>query len=112
MVKDIITSSREVRAVSRIHLHPECRITRLTEAAAVIAHPRGRFGVRFRGEGELEVEPSYYCPEFGARIENRALAFAASGSSVEMGYCIASECEEFEYDLDGGARVDGRSFGW
>ena len=112
MVKDTITSSREVRAVSRMHLHPECRIARLTEGTAVIEHPRGRFGVRFCGEGELAVEPSYYCPEFGVRIDNRALAFAASGSSVEMGYCVASDSEEFEYDLDGGARVDGRSFGW
>jgi hypothetical protein len=80
--------------------------------AAVIEHPQGRFGVRFAGSGTLDVEASTYCPEFGARIDNRALAFSATGSPVETGFCIASDCEQFEYDLAQGARVDGRRFEW
>ena len=112
MVKDAITSSREVRGVSRLHLHPACRIVRLEGKAAVIEHPHGRFGVRFAGAGALDVEASYYCPEFGSRIDNRALAFSAAGSPIETGFCIASDCEQFEYDLTRGARVDGHRFEW
>ncbi|MEE8475621.1 MAG: alginate lyase family protein [Myxococcota bacterium] len=119
MVRDTITSSRRVSGVSRLHLHPDCRIASLEGREAVVEYPGGSFRVGFAGPGELEVEDSYYCPEFGVRIGNRALAFtalavpASSGSCVaETGFCIASEAEEFEYDLASGARVDSRSFGW
>lgn len=119
MVRDTITSSRRVSGVSRVHLHPDCRITGLAGCEAVVEHPRGRFRVRFAGPGELEVEDSYYCPEFGVRIENRALAFTASAAPIrsaslvaKTGFCIASDTEEFEYDLASGAKVDGQSYGW
>ncbi len=85
----------------------------------MVEYPRGSFRVRFAGRGELEVEDSYYCPEFGVRIGNRALAFTSSAVPIQSaalvaktGFCIASDPEEFEYDLASGARVDGRSFGW
>jgi uncharacterized heparinase superfamily protein len=112
MVKDVLTSAREVTAVSRLHLHPDCRIARLSDDAAGIEHPRGHFGIRFAGEGALAVEPSWYCPRFGTRVENRALTFTASGSRVENGFCIASGCDDFAFDLASGARAEGRSFGW
>src|SRR5439155_11644401 len=77
LVRDRVTASRPVKAVSRLHLHPDCEIEQVSGRRARIRHPAGVFGVAFDGEGELAVEPSTYCPEFGSSVEARALAFAA-----------------------------------
>jgi uncharacterized heparinase superfamily protein len=66
------------RAVSRIHLHPDCRIEKLDGLETHVAFPGGRFRILFRGQGDLKREASWYSPEFGVRIENVCLAYEAS----------------------------------
>src|SRR5262249_16878467 len=49
LVRDRVDAGRRVRACSRLHLHPECRVAAPQGAAARIAHPGGAFQVRFAG---------------------------------------------------------------
>jgi uncharacterized heparinase superfamily protein len=90
IARDRITSQRELDAVSRIHLHPECSVERVGDRKASVAFSEGRVLVAWQGDGRLEIERSYFCPEFGVRMENRCLAFhmAAPGESI---LCITPE---------------------
>lgn len=87
-IEDRIKSSRAVRAVSRVHLHPDCRIEEQGESRVVVSHPGGRFLIAFSGEGELAIEKSFYSPRFGERLENIALAFSAFGANIQFGFRI------------------------
>ena len=77
-----------------------------------IAHPGGTAAVCFAGEGELRVEGSSYCPEFGLVVANRVLVFAARGARVGTGFCVAKDAAELRYDLERGATVNGREIPW
>lgn len=87
-INDHIRSSADIRAVSRLHLHWSCQIAKISQNRVDVTYPAGRFSVRFFGEGTLSAEPSWYCPEFGKKIPNRALAFAFSGSNAKVGFEI------------------------
>ena len=87
-VNDRITADREVAAVARLHLHPSCRVAEVSQNSVQITYPAGRFVVRFCGEGVLTREESLYCPEFGKKINNTALAFSVRGSDVSTGFRI------------------------
>jgi len=82
-IKDIITASKTENVVSRLHLHPDCKINRLKDNKAWINYPKGEFRVEFFGNGKLSLEDSYYCSEFGIKTANKALAFSFSGSKIE-----------------------------
>jgi len=111
LVRDRVTASRPVKAVSRLHLHPDCEIEQVSGRRARIRHPAGVFGVAFDGEGELAVEPSTYCPEFGSSVEARALAFAADRIG-DTGFCIAHGDGKVDYASASGARVNDRRYPW
>jgi len=112
LVRDRVEAARSVRAVSRVHLHPECRIEATEGTGVRVAHPGGVFQVRFAGSGVLRVEPSRHFPRFGTEHATLALAFAAEGARIEMGFCIASGSEALGYDLAAGATFGERSYGW
>jgi uncharacterized heparinase superfamily protein len=112
LVRDRVVAGRSVRACSRLHLHPECRIEEVAAGAARVAHPGGVFQVRFAGPGELRVEPSRHFPGFGRELASSALAFHAQGARLETGFCIAAASEALGYDLAAGATLGGRSYGW
>ncbi len=87
-VQDWVHGSCPVRAISRVHLHPDCRLETLSRLAAVIAYPGGTFLIEFSGSGDLEVEKSFYSPCFGDRRGNIALAFSARGDNMKFGFRI------------------------
>ena len=111
LVRDRVTAHRPVSAVSRLHLHPACEIEELAGRRARIRHPGGAFNVVFDGEGDVAIEASTYCPEFGRRFDTRALAFAARGAAA-FGFCIARGDGEVTYHCESGARVNGRDYSW
>jgi len=104
LARDRVRAGRPVRCVSRLHLHPDCRIEETDAAGARVAHPGGRLRVAFAGPGALRVELWHYCPEFGRRVEGRALAFEATGSEVQTAFCIADGDEALSLDPESGAR--------
>ncbi len=87
-ILDRIRSSRRVRAVSRVHLHPDCQVTDQTGSRAAIVYPGGRLMIEFSGTGNLEVEKSFYSPRFGVRLKNIALAFFSQGDNIKFGFQI------------------------
>ena len=87
-VRDRITSRAPHAAVSRVHLHPDCRVTALDAHGAAVSHPGGAFRVAFTGAGTLRQEPSHYCPRFGVDLENVCLAFESRGANVEFGFDV------------------------
>jgi uncharacterized heparinase superfamily protein len=91
LVEDRISCARPVRADSRLHLHPDCRVADCDERTVRIDASWGEFYVAFAGHGRLGLESSVYCPEFGVRLENLALVFSSTGTNVEMGFCISGE---------------------
>jgi len=111
LVRDRILGGRSPAAVSRLHLHPDCRIDASTERSVTVRHPGGSFEVHFRGAGRLDVEDSWYCPEFGRKLPNRALTFSFTGDDAPRGFCI-SRPPLSAFELDSGAVVAGRSIGW
>jgi len=87
-VNDRVDAGRPVRAVSRIHLHPDCRVEERGPGRVAVSHPGGRAILEFFGPGELGLERSFYSPRFGVRRENIALAYRARGSEIENGFRI------------------------
>lgn len=88
-VRDRIEARRPVGAVSRLHLHPCCRIMRLGKRDALVEYPEGTFVITFTGQGKLSVEDSQYCPEFGRKDPNVALAFTFDGKEIETAFTIS-----------------------
>jgi uncharacterized heparinase superfamily protein len=112
LVRDRLEGGRPLAARSRLHLHPSCQIAELRERRALVRHPGGEFQVLFAGEGELSLEPSFHCPEFGTRLETRALVLSARGTRVENGFCIANGSAALRYDLASGAELEGLRIPW
>ena len=88
VVSDKICASQPQAVVSRLHLHPSCKIEQLKDSTALLSYPAGEFKVLFSGKGRLSVENSYYCPQFGLSIANKALAFTLAGTNFDTGFQI------------------------
>jgi len=82
-IDDTIVSSRPVRAVSRVHLHPECLVERFTDHTVVVSRGDQRMRLHWSGAvDELVHEDSWYCPQFGVRQDNVSLACLSYGSRI------------------------------
>jgi uncharacterized heparinase superfamily protein len=88
IVEDTITASCIQNVISRLHLHPDCEITELQDNNARITYPRGKLKITFPDNSNIFVENSYYCPGFGIKIPNKALATSCSGSKIATGFQI------------------------
>ncbi len=84
VVADKIIASCQQNIVSRIHLHPDCSVEHLHDDRAEVSYPAGRFAVSFHGKGRLTVEESLYCPHFGRKYDNAALAYCVSGPHISI----------------------------
>jgi len=87
-VEDMITAPCIQCVISRLHLHPNCKIVELKDNTARITYPAGKFEITFFGNANIFTENSYYCPEFGIKIPNKTLASYCSGSTIETGFQI------------------------
>jgi uncharacterized heparinase superfamily protein len=112
LVRDRVTASGRVAAVSRVHLHPACSIEDVSGQRVQIRHPGGACALVFDGDGVLKAEASTYCPEFGVHHDAQALAFTASEGRGDFGFCIADGEGDVDYRIASGAQVKGRRFPW
>ena len=110
LVRDRVGAERAVTARSRLHLHPNCELLEVDATRARVRHPGGEFQVCFAGAGELSVESAHYCPEFGKRMDGRALVFTSRGANLETGFCVAKGGAAVGYDLVTGASVNGARY--
>ena len=111
-IRDTVISRRVSTVVSRVHLHPDCRVESLGDASAIVTRGAVACQIHFDGAGRLGVEDSYYCPQFGVRLANKALAFCVEGSRVVTGLCIAPRPCDVTGDAARGFTVDGRHLSW
>lgn len=89
-VCDRVEARHIVNAISRLHLHPCCRIIERGRHDVLVEFTDGTFLITFTGDGKLSCEDSFYCPEFGRKEPNVALAFTMDGKETEVRYTIAS----------------------
>ena len=112
LVRDTVTSQRSVAVRSRLHFHPDCTLEKIDEKSVRVRESALECRVVFDGPGELSVEPSTYCPEFGIARESRALLFTSHGENVESGFCVVHGAGDVTYDLSSGAHRGADRFGW
>jgi uncharacterized heparinase superfamily protein len=86
VVQDEIEGGENTRAVSRVHLHPDCRVEKLEGREAWVIFPGGQVQFLFQGQGNLTLQKSWYCPEFGLRFENACLAYEATPGERRFGF--------------------------
>ena len=111
-IRDTVVSRRVSTVVSRVHLHPECRVKPSGEASATVTRGAVACQVHFDGPGRLDVEDSYYCPRFGVRLANKALSYRAEGTRVVTALCIAPKGYSVTGDAAKGFTVDDRHLSW
>ena len=112
MVRDEIDSAARTEASSRIHLHPDCQVASIQGGSAELSTQAGPFAIRFAGPGALRLEDSIYCPEFGRRIPNQALAWTAQGRQLRFGFCLAPGRLISSFDLEAGATINRQTYPW
>ncbi len=83
-IEDRIIASCPKSVTSRLHLHPDCSIDKIEDNSVCVSYVSGKFKLSFSGEGDLSLEDSFYCPEFGKKLENKALAYRAFGDDVKV----------------------------
>lgn len=82
-IVDHIDARRPVKAVARLHLHPDCRIVSLDAEKCLLQFPGGAATVRWSGWTPVaSVAESLYCPEFGRTEANRCLELSATGAQT------------------------------
>jgi hypothetical protein len=79
-------------------------------ASAVVDHPGGSALISWPADLPVRVEDSWYCPEFGIKIPNKALALAAHGAKCTFKFCIAAGTRDVSWDSSGAVAVDGKTY--
>lgn len=89
-VRDQVHARRPVRVVSRLHLHPTCTIKEIGARDVWVEYPGGAIQITFTNHGLLRTEETFYCPEFGRKEPNTAIAFQSEGKEIELAFTIVS----------------------
>ncbi len=104
IVRDRVDSSALTPAVSRIHLHPECRVLEKGETNLLVERGGRRYTFRFAG-GKLRVGTFWYCPEFGVRKKAPVIELLSVGTKSRMAFSVAPSELRVGVDLRGDQRV-------
>jgi uncharacterized heparinase superfamily protein len=87
-VRDTVTSDAAVPVVSRIHLHPDCRISEQRESSLDFECGSRGYTIQTDGGG-LNVAQSWYCPQFGLREQRAAIEVSSHGTESCTAICLA-----------------------
>jgi uncharacterized heparinase superfamily protein len=89
VVEDVVAADGPVRAATRIHLHPDCRIVAITGTTVLGVRDQVPFTVSV-GEGPMpRVAEGWYCPRFGVRRRNPVLVLESAGAAVRFRYTVS-----------------------
>ena len=89
-IADRVDARRPVRAVARLHFHPDCRLSDRTGEACTVSFPGGRARVSWSGWEIVADDESWYCPAFGVERRNPCLAFSGAAATVRGSIRIRS----------------------
>ena len=88
-ITDKVDAGRRVRSVARLHFHPNCQITAITDGEVSVRFASGTVVIATDGWTEIAHEESYYCPALGIATPNPCLALAsvdtALRATIEIG---------------------------
>ncbi len=87
-VQDRIVARRPVRCVSRLHLHPACRVIGMSGRLVHVAYPGGSFAVETNCD--LRVEETPYFERFYEVRTRPCVCMIGRGCEVEIQYKIRS----------------------
>ena len=93
LVKDHIQAQMPVKAVSRIHFHPECEISGLTDTSIEISRGNITTHIRWDEQAKAELTDSYYCPRFNESKPNKCLSLMKSGRDISIDYTIGPKMQ-------------------
>lgn len=93
LVSDTISGKARgdsIQSVSRLHLHPDVRAECIAGGSIKLFRAELEIGqVDLLGPGEVTVENSVYCPEFGLALPNQVVAIRHVGPPpVKFGYSL------------------------
>lgn len=88
VITDRITSASVVKAVSRLYLHPACKVTSLREGRVEIGFPGGCAEVVSTSKSLLEIEEGACFRQFGMRESIRVITAKGTGRDIQLGYLI------------------------
>lgn len=83
---DTVTAGRSIRGVSRLHLHPTCRIVAKEPRSVRVSYPKGEFNVE--AYGDMAVEETAYFARFYEPQSRPCLCLIGRGHRVELQYRI------------------------
>ncbi|MFK7794744.1 MAG: heparinase II/III-family protein, partial [Gammaproteobacteria bacterium] len=89
-IKDVVQFKGKHQAESFIHLHPSlsCQDDG-SGTIGLMQHGELVANVILARDTSYKISTSYYCPEFGKRIENPVITMTRTGlDNIEMGYVI------------------------
>ena len=86
-VRDTVVSRAAVRTVSRVHLHPECRVLEAKESSVVVERGGRGYSVHVDA-GNLAIGSSWSCPEFGVRRRNDVLELQGEGARSHLAFAL------------------------
>ena len=72
----------EHRAVSRLHLHPEVDARLLDASSVELTVGGSRYRLWSFGGARVRLEPAWYCPEFGRRLQSTAVCQEGTAPGV------------------------------
>ena len=81
-IADRIDAARPVRAVARLHFHPDCRLGDHAGETCAVSFPGGRARLSWSGWETVAEDESWYCPAFGVERPNPCLAFSSAAPTV------------------------------
>lgn len=89
-VTDRITAPRSVRAASRLHLHPACKVLRTHGGVIEIAYPAGCVRIEGGSDCAPRIEEGQHYPQFGVVQKNQVVVFEKVGTDIELRYSMGS----------------------
>ena len=81
-VEDRIEGSGTHDIESRLHMHPDLKVETADDGLQVMEEDRLLMIVKPAGQGTLEIEKGWYCPEFGKKISCPVISFRSNKLSL------------------------------
>ena len=81
-IEDRVDAKRRVRCVARLHFHPDCRITAMSDGDVSVRFAGGNVTVTTDGWTEMMQEESFYCPGLGIATPNSCLSLASESAAL------------------------------
>ncbi len=99
VVRDQVRCRVDWPVVSRLHLHPDCRIVSVVSNAVALRLGDHRVCIRFAGNGKLRVKESQYCPRLHQVLAGKVLEFHMAGKENVGLFCIAKGLDRIPESL-------------